>query len=145
MENNIKKTRILDALNEKIQLLFAILKIAKEQVQLIEDDDTDVLLEKIEVRKKFIQRILDIEKGIVEEGLKSHPAYSTVDVQAKLTEIKEIHSNIKVLDEKNCNLAESKVAEYKQQIREINGDKNRLSSYNNYADNSDGIYFDKKK
>lgn len=145
MTQSNEKKQILDALNIKKELLFSILEIAKQQSSLIKNDDAQVLLEKIEIRKTLIEKLIAIEKILVETGLKKHVEYSSDEAEMLHGELKSIHKEIATLDEVNCSQAESKVEEYKQQIREIKGDKNRITSYKNINDNADGIYFDKKK
>jgi arsenate reductase-like glutaredoxin family protein len=145
MSNASQKEKLFGALKRKMELLSKVLGITKAQKNYIADDDMEKLLSELDLRQKLIDEILMLDNSIDRAYLKSLIEQGDTQARELNDSVKRTLQEISAEDKKNISSAENKVTEYKEQIRIIKSEKNRMNSYSNSNANSDGIFIDKKK
>ncbi len=140
-----KKIQLIQILQKKTRLLSSVLQITRAQKLYIEDEDAEKLLSELDTRQKLIDEILNLDKTI--DRVYLNQLIGEGDPQAvKLdNEIRLLLKNIAEEDKRNIREAEEKVTEYKNEIKNLKSEKERLNKYTNGSAYSDGIFIDKKK
>lgn len=129
-----------EALKQRNDLLEQVLDITQKQPALIQNEDTDLLLDNIARRQRLIDALLELTKDLPEESRRARDAEcAALDERARATQ-----AEIMRQDQINEKAAQTRLENIKAQLRKLRDGKTAFSGYEKIGGDPGATYFDKK-
>ena len=132
--------QLLGVLAQKKEWLMKMHELTEQCGVMLENDDIDAFSKSLEAREGIIAKIDAFSKME-----KQMTAVKDAQIVVLKQEIRGIIHKIIQLDERNADLAKSKIELYKEEIKNLNQKKKGIGTYKNAYLKNDAYYFDEKK
>lgn len=137
----IEVTELRAALKQRNELLEQVLEITRKQPDLIEGEETELLLDNIARRQRLVDTILELTSDLPEENRRSRdPECFALDRRSH-----EIYAQIAEQDKTNELAAQARLDDIKERLRAIRDGRTAFTAYEKAGGDPGATYFDRKQ
>ena len=137
----IEVTELREVLKQRNAMLERILEHTRKQPALVEEEQTDRLLENIGQRQNMIDELVKLTEDLPEESRRARdPECFALDRESH-----ELYAKISEQDKVNEQAAQKRLDDIKERLRALRDGKTAFTAYEKVGGDPGATYFDKKR
>lgn len=134
------RENLLGLLEQKKELLTKMRDVTKHFAALLENDEVETFADGLQQREDMIKKIDAFTK--MERQM---PEIEDEQMASLKQQCRELIREMLSIDEQNAQLAQTKIEQYRSQIRNLNQQRKGIGQYSNVYKKNEAFYFDEKK